>query len=254
MTKEIVSIKGTRHGLVICLSSGNDFEELLTTLRNKMETSNGFFKGANFVFLQEKQCLSAEEIAQLENICYQHGLVSDLGMSIPVGLTAAASVETTAACAETATACVQTVAVAKTHPKNLLDEPSVSLPSIGILEEDALPCLRIDKNIRSGQRVNFDGHIIVEGDVNPGSEITASGDVIVLGSLRGTVHAGAGGAAGSVIVAYRMNPVQVRISSFVSRAPDNSKGAPYPEIARLRDGSIIIEPYSTFGLRRAKFY
>ena len=62
-------------------------------------------------------------------------------------------------------------------------------------EEDAdrHPTLLVRRTLRSGQRVRFDGNVVVLGDVNPGAEITARGDIVVMGWIRGLAHAGADG-------------------------------------------------------------
>jgi len=49
------------------------------------------------------------------------------------------------------------------------------------------------KTIRSGQSINYPGNVVIIGDVNPGAEIYAAGNIIVMGTLRGIVHAGTNG-------------------------------------------------------------
>lgn len=98
--------------------------------------------------------------------------------------------------------------------------------------------------LRSGQRVETPFTLIVVGDVNPGADLIAGGDVIVLGSLRGTAHAGAyeDDMVDRAIIAMQMQPVQLRIGSVVSRGgSDTGKG---PEMARIDNRSICVEPYS----------
>jgi septum site-determining protein MinC len=73
--------------------------------------------------------------------------------------------------------------------------------------------------MRSGKSVEFSGNVIVLGDVNPGSEIIAGGNVIVIGKLLGFVHAGAYGDDGAFIVANYLAPTQIRISRFISVPP-----------------------------------
>jgi len=62
--------------------------------------------------------------------------------------------------------------------------------SSGLSDETAL---FINKTLRSGTRVEFPGHVVVLGDVNPGAEIVAVGSIIIWGRLRGAVHAGSNG-------------------------------------------------------------
>lgn len=104
--------------------------------------------------------------------------------------------------------------------------------------------LLIERTLRSGQCVTYPGHVVIMGDVNPGAEVTAGGSVVVLGTLRGTVHAGAWGDEDAVVVAFRLQPTQLRIAHLISRSPDGGGEEPQePEIARIREGLVVIEPY-----------
>ena len=97
--------------------------------------------------------------------------------------------------------------------------------------------------LRSGQRVESEHSLIVVGDVNSGAEIVAGGDIIVLGVLRGVAHAGAydetGG--GRFVFAMTMQATQLRIGSIISRGVCEQRRG--PEIARIDDGLIVVEPY-----------
>mgnify|MGYP001160711952 FL=1 len=99
----------------------------------------------------------------------------------------------------------------------------------------------IDKSIRSGQNIEHDGDVLIIGDVNPGSYVTASGNIIVMGTLRGTVHAGAGGDDGAIVIALKLRAQQLRIAKWITRSPDDSEGPEYPEKAYVRNNQIIIE-------------
>jgi septum site-determining protein MinC len=79
--------------------------------------------------------------------------------------------------------------------------------------------------------------------VNPGAEIVAGGSVVVWGRLRGVVHAGANGNESATVCALDMNPTQLRIASFISVTPLR-KGKPQPEIARVKDGQVVAEPWN----------
>lgn len=73
----------------------------------------------------------------------------------------------------------------------------------------------IDGSLRSGKRVEFEGSIVVLGDVNAGAEIIAKEHIIVMGVLRGLAHAGAGGNREAMIVANDIDAVQLRIADIV---------------------------------------
>jgi septum site-determining protein MinC len=99
--------------------------------------------------------------------------------------------------------------------------------------------------LRSGQRIETPFSLLVVGDVNPGADLVAGGDIIIFGSLRGTAHASAYNdeALDRVIVALQMQPMQLRIGSVISRGSGESvSGA---EIARIEDRRIIVEEFNT---------
>jgi septum site-determining protein MinC len=100
----------------------------------------------------------------------------------------------------------------------------------------------VQRTIRSGQTLQYPGHIVILGDVNPGAEIIAGGNIIVMGSLRGIAHAGAEGSSDAVVAAFRLEPTQLRIANHITRAPDGEKFTPeYPEVARVRNEVVVIE-------------
>jgi septum site-determining protein MinC len=99
----------------------------------------------------------------------------------------------------------------------------------------------VSKTLRSGQKIEHDGDVLVIGDVNPDSYIIASGNIIVMGTLRGIVHAGASGDETAVVMALKLKPQQLRIASFFTRAPDDIEDPEYPEKAFVRNNQIYIE-------------
>jgi len=101
----------------------------------------------------------------------------------------------------------------------------------------------IRSTIRSGQNIEFPGNIVIMGDVNPGGQVKAGGNVIVLGAIRGVVHAGSSENIKAIIAAFYLQPTQLRIANLISRPPDGEPVKPgCPEIARVKDGYIVIEP------------
>ncbi|MBO8168778.1 MAG: septum site-determining protein MinC [Thermoanaerobacteraceae bacterium] len=110
---------------------------------------------------------------------------------------------------------------------------------------DDMPTILIKKTMRSGQSVRYPGHVVVLGDVNPGAEIIAGGNIVVMGFLRGVAHAGASGNEDVVVAAFRLQPTQLRIAHHITRAPDEEKDTipDHPELARIKDGVVVIERY-----------
>lgn len=115
-------------------------------------------------------------------------------------------------------------------------------------EAQNLPTLYLKKTVRSGQSISSDGNIIVIGDVNPGGEIIAKGDITVWGILGGIAHAGSDGNSFAKIRALKLNPVQIRIGNIFARRPDTinlpyiQKSCEYiPEEAFAYKGNIVIK-------------
>ena len=100
----------------------------------------------------------------------------------------------------------------------------------------------ICRHLRSGQKFFTRGNVVILGDINPGAEVIAGGNILVIGALRGMAHAGALGDEQSVIAAFRLNPTQLRIANHITRAPDGERSEiKNPELARIREGKVVIE-------------
>lgn len=103
--------------------------------------------------------------------------------------------------------------------------------------------LRVHRGtVRSGDRLESSGDLVVLGDVNPGATISANGDVMVWGRLRGIAHAGREGDRRARVVALQLRPLQLRIADQVARGPDDQPQAGLAEEARIEEGEIVIEP------------
>ncbi len=96
-------------------------------------------------------------------------------------------------------------------------------------------------SLRNGQKIEFDGSVVVVGDVNPGAEIKATGNIIVLGQLKGMAHAGCKGMTDAFVSAVYMAPVQLRIADIITRFPEENKRGPKPpEYAFVQNGQIFV--------------
>jgi len=104
--------------------------------------------------------------------------------------------------------------------------------------------LVVNRNLRSGQVVEHAGDILIIGDVNPGAEVKATGNIIVMGALKGVAWAGYLGNTDAVIVALKMEPQQLRIANvFAAPESEEEKYSPgHPEVAKIEGDEIVIEP------------
>lgn len=102
----------------------------------------------------------------------------------------------------------------------------------------------INRTVRSGQSINFQGNVVVIGDINSGAEVYAGGNIVVLGSIKGNVFAGMGGNDKAIIAAFSLQPGVLKIGDIITISPDSEKPK-YPEVARVKENAIIVEPYLT---------
>ena len=75
--------------------------------------------------------------------------------------------------------------------------------------------------LRSGQVLESETSIIILGDVNPGATVVSKGNVVVLGTLKGSIYVGAGGNENTFVAALSMDPMQIRIADYIARNSDS---------------------------------
>jgi septum site-determining protein MinC len=114
----------------------------------------------------------------------------------------------------------------------------ISEPSIGT---SAASTLVLNSSLRSGQRVEHRGDVIISGHVNDGAEVLASGSVTVLGRLSGLLHAGYEGDESAAVVARSMEALQVRIGGKIGSLDKDAQWWGRHVIVSVRDGAVLIE-------------
>lgn len=117
-------------------------------------------------------------------------------------------------------------------------------------EQNRVPVDIARENLRAGETRRFPGHVVILGNVNPGAQIIADGDIIVFGGLRGQAHAGAGGDITATILAMSIAYPVLRIADYswhrdgpangVGRQSNDGNG---PTLARVVNGAIHVSPY-----------
>jgi len=226
------SIKGTRDGLLITTGNG-PWPEIAEALVSAIRTQNDFFRGARVVLQVGERALDRDDIRKLRDRLAEHDVTlwAILGKS-PDTLRSARREDL-----ETE---LNDLSAAAPAPAS----EETELPPIDSHEYGGSGVL-IKHTLRSGRIVRHTGHVVVIGDVNPGAQIIAGGDVLVWGRLRGTVHAGALGDESALVCALDMRPMQLRIASRVAIAPDDGRRRPRPEIAFVRGGQIVAEEWGS---------
>ncbi|PGT80614.1 MULTISPECIES: septum site-determining protein MinC [Bacillaceae] len=181
--QQYVTIKGTKDGLTLHLDDSCSFDQLLQEL---------------------------EEMLSLKQYVQQGGPV--IGVNVKVGNRFIDKNQREK---------LESVIKQK---RNLLVE---SIDSNVMTKDEALRLKReteivsITKIVRSGQVLKVNGDLLLIGDVNPGGTVSATGNIFVLGALRGIAHAGVNGNQQAVIAASIMKPTQLRIGEVINRAPDH---------------------------------
>ena len=246
---EAVSFKGNKDGIVLLLDLSVEFESLCQMIVQKLWESRNFL-GDHTSLIINSGAIALNDGQRLALKVLLQSLGHEVKYFLP----------------EVPVEGTQKAAEQKIPEPKVLDnkvyEPKVSAPKTVVPEVPAQTeaevssiseladiehyltksALAVRKNIRSGQKISYDGTLIIFGDVNAGAELEAAGHILVLGALRGVAHAGCKGDKKAVIYANQLRSVQLRIADLIARAPDgeNTKRN-IPEIARIIDNYLVIE-------------
>lgn len=216
-------MKGTRDGLVLYLDPEADFSVLMDELKKLLEDSDRFLQGASVRCYGGERVYTTEQMEELKAHLEQYALTL-------VGWLTAAEVYTATR-------------------KSTVVEQEGEAPRVWDESVEEGNSLFVERTLRSGASIQYDGHVIVLGDINPGAEIVASGNIIVMGSLRGVAHAGARGNRNSIVSSYHLAPTQLRIADLVARSPEDEMDWRGPECARIKEGQLVVEGVQLNGLR-----
>jgi len=183
-----------------------------------VDASPSFFQGARLALDVSSQVLRVNELVELRD------QLSERGITLWAVISESSTTENTAQLLGLATR------ISKPRPE---ESHQFSVSNLG--EETAM---FLSRTLRSGTRIEFAGHVVVLGDVNPGAEIVAEGNVVVWGRLRGMVHAGSKGNPAAVICALDLSPTLLRIAGEVSGVL-NPREHPRPERARINESGKL---------------
>ena len=217
-----IQIKGIREGLLVTLGEGS-WDEVHQALLEHLDQQADFMRGARLAIDVGNQILKAAELGQLRNEILERDL------------TLWAVLSNSPTTAQTA----QDLGLATRLSK---PAPGLTAARVSTLLHDGEPAILLRRTLRSGYRLQHAGHVIVIGDLNPGAEIIAGGDVVVWGRLRGMVHAGAEGDENATVCALDLSPTQLRIAGKIAVSPQR-RGKPQPEVARILEGQVIAETW-----------
>jgi septum site-determining protein MinC len=228
MVVETVTIRGTSDGLVIHLGEG-PLPVILEALEGRLQSSASFFVGGRVALRVGDRALSIEQLQAIGELLEKAG----------VTLWAVESTHPTT-CASTQAMGLE-CNLRPTSATEAVQAPGLREEMVGVV---------FHRTLHSGQSIQFAGHVVLIGDLNPGAEITAAGDVIIWGKLRGKVHAGAAEDEQAIICALGFAPSQIRIGRQIARSPErghwlkNTRAPSVPEIARVYRGRIVVDPWN----------
>ncbi len=269
-----VRIRGRGNQVVFELPEEEPWEDVLALLRAHLEQARGFFAGEPVAVdlgqrpldvdgLQQLRDLLAEQKMDLSALMADNDQTQEAAQTLSILLAEATPEETPNYLRPP-----WEVLVSAERPERTTD-PATGDDAPGDGEEEPLaisvdvlptvPPYIFRGIVRSGQILRHAGSIVLLGDVNPGGQVIAGGDVLVWGRLWGTVHAGALGDARAVVAALDFEPVQLRISQYVARTAKEESEAPArwfrrtriagPELARVVDEEIVVEKWDAPGAR-----
>lgn len=223
--KNSVVIKGNKYGIIVVLNKDIPFEELKTQVAEKFSEAGAFWGKVSVGVAFEGRELTNSEQFELMEIIQNNS-------------------ELTIVCI------IDNDIQTEERFKNAIDAH---------IEETSVHNGQFYRGtLRSGQVLESEHSLVILGDVNPGAKIISTGNVIVLGALKGTVYAGITGDVSSFVVALEMSPMQIRIGDVIARSADSApkKKAQKPEtkIAFVENDNIYIEPLNKEVLNDLRFY
>ena len=222
-SRPIVELKGFRDGMRLIIDPEAPMEQIEQAIVERMANLGDSLSGLIMNMDLGSRSLNDEELIRLKNL-----LNEDYGLEVK-----------------------QIIGDSYDEPKAAQEPQITGVPALhgeervysqlaSIQEETRF----IRHTLRSGQAERaLEGNMVILGDVNPGAEVIAAGDIIVLGTLRGVAHAGALGNTSSIIFALNLLPTQLRIGRFITRPPAEQQPHQQAEIARVEEDAIIVEEY-----------
>ena len=214
INSKAVVLKGHKDGISVILDPKIHFDDIKKLLRDKVSSAKRFFEGANATITFKGRSLSEKQEQELLEIIMSE---TTLGVSF-----------------------VESEGFTR-KPEKPAPTPVHTPAYVPDMEGNTA---FYTTGFRSGQQVRYKGSVVVVGDVNPGSQIIADGNVIVLGAIKGMVHAGAIGDDTCYISALSLAPTQMRIATIISYIPDEEVANTRdngPSRAYIKDGKVIVE-------------
>ncbi len=221
---QAVVIKSKSYGIHLVLNPDVTFQELLEAVIEKFADSGAFFKNANIGISFEGYALTPEQEYELIAVIEAHTSINII--------------------------CIMD------HEQEQVQEACLLQQTEALIRERVTNhALFRYGSLKPGEDLQVDAGLVIIGNVPKGAKVTAAGSLIVFGALDGFAHAGSYGDLAAYIAALSIDTGQLQIGRILYIPPENSgkkKGGLLrrkkngdtftPQIARVRDGHVIMEP------------
>lgn len=216
MNQSSVIIKSNKYGLIVILDDKIPFEELLLDIADKFRESANFFKNTKMALSFRGRILT-----KLQEKDVVEAIVNNSGIHI--------------------------LCIVDESKEN--EEYYRQAVELAMEEKEEKDGQFYRGTLRAGQVLETETSVVILGDVNPGANVVSKGNIVILGSCRGNVYAGASGNRECFVAALIMKPLQVRIADKIARSAitkrsDTAKYNIEPMIAYVKDDHIYVKPIS----------
>jgi septum site-determining protein MinC len=235
VSSDTITIKGIRQGLLVTLGQ-REWETELHALEERLTATPSFFRGGRIALDVGWHELDRSDVEGVHMLLARN--------EVELWALVSANANTKAAARELGLV----VDIVPSRPQ----EEAISREEATSQEDEGPQAdgLVVQRTLRSGQSLRHPSDVVVIGDVNPGAEIVAGGNIVVWGRVRGLVHAGALGDETAVICALELTPTQLRIGSYIARTPEEQRSRPVPEMVVVRKGQLVAVPWHGGDFRR----
>ncbi|MGQ9845082.1 MAG: septum site-determining protein MinC [Caldisericia bacterium] len=204
--KNAVNFKGTKDGIIALIDLSYSFNTVIKAIEKKISEREEFFKGGKIKFLPIIGTLTENEKSEIGNL-----LKNKFNIMSEFIIK-------------------EDVIKKKVHEEKKIDNEF----------------LIVRKILRSGQSIEFNGNVILIGDVNEGAEIKVGGSLFVFGILRGSVKAGLEIENNAIVVATNFKPERLQIGNYVLNEDLSKKRKETIYIALVEEDKIVVYPYKSF--------
>lgn len=201
--KSIILVNMKKDKIIIKINEESDYEEIVEALEKKLPVLKKLYKEAKNPIVVTGKFLKDKEMEEIQNV---------IKKEINVTLTF-----------ENANS-LGLYGIKKAYEQNV----------------DTSETNFIKGGLRSGQKIEFEGSIVVLGDVNSGAEVIAGENIVVLGTLRGLAHAGAKGNKKAIIASHKIESPQIRIANILKEIEKEDIEVA-KQLAYVSEENIILE-------------